>query len=350
MTLEREPSCFDAAALEGNEHEFIVARAPHADDVVAFGSRSFYDGYVDGRRKRLGYVSQLRVTPGRADTYRLLRRGYTLLNEIDSTARRDPHTAPFYLTTIVHDNVRARRLLERGLHGLPVYRPLARFVTLVVPVRRGWLRHPRGPRWTGRIERGATAFARHRSGISACLQHNAARLQFARHWSASELASEATPGLTAEDFCIAVRDGQVVGCLAHWDQRALKQVVIRGYARRLALVRPIYNALAPLRGTPALPPVGSALAQSFISHIAVDGDDPECFLDLFEAVRERAAERHIELLTLGFAHGHPLLRVTKRAFAHRAYESILYAVHWDDGAASVSALDGRAPHLEVATL
>ena len=188
------------------------------------------------------------------------------------------------------------------------------------------------------------------SAAARQLQRAASRFQFARHWSASELVSKSTPGLSAEDFCVAVRDGQVVGCLAHWDQRALKQVVVRGYARRLALARPVYNALAPLRGVPALPPVGSALAQSFVSHIAVDGDDPECFLDLFEAARARAADRQVELLTLGFAHGHPLLRVIQRTYAHRAYESLLYAVHWEDGAASVDALDGRVPHPEVATL
>jgi hypothetical protein len=36
-----------------------------------------------------------------------------------------------YLTSIASDNVVARRLLERGLPGMPTYRPLCEFVTLV---------------------------------------------------------------------------------------------------------------------------------------------------------------------------------------------------------------------------
>jgi hypothetical protein len=35
---------------------------------------------------------------------------------------------------------------------------------------------------------------------------------------------------------------------------------------------------------------------------------------------------------------------------HIEYRSILYLVHWEDGADAVELLDRRVPHVEVATL
>jgi len=340
VTFEREPDARLAAAAAGEPHATIVARRPDGS-LCGMGSRSVVDAFVDGRPCRLGYLSQLRLDRGerrRAGLLRLLAGGYGKLRE-----RRPADEAPFDLTTIVADNLPARRLLSAGLPGLPSYVELEPFVTLVLPVAGppGGRRLPAGTE----LARGT----RERLGeVAACLERNRRRCQFAPRFTAAQLLSPVrSRGLAPGDFHLAVRGGEVIGCLALWDQSSFKQVVVRGYGRRLALLRPALNRLAPLLGRPRLPAPGELLPHAWISHVAIDGDDPEVLAALVAAARRAAAGRFHYLVT-GFAERHPLLpRLRRRA---REYRSILYAVCWDEGRAAVAALDGRVPHLEAALL
>jgi hypothetical protein len=186
--------------------------------------------------------------------------------------------------------------------------------------------------------------------IARCLERNGSRFQFTPAWTAADVAGSArTPGLRVSDFSIVQSDGAVIGCAAVWDQRAFKQVVVRGYAGRLARWRRVINVLAPLTGWPRLPQVGREMRQAYLSHLAVDGDDPIVFEALLSAAVDRAARNGCDYLIAGLSACHPLLAALKK-WRHRAVRSVLYCVHWDDGRAAVEALDRRPPHVEVATL
>src|SRR5262249_51927705 len=153
---------------------------------------------------------------------RLLARGYALL-----AAQRGPGEEPFDLTSILADNAPALRLLGAGVPGLPTYRLLARFVTVVIPA---WRSQRARPGVAGRAAR-AEDFLE----IAACLERNARRFQLARRFSARDLLSpERSPGLRPEDLYVALDGGRVVGTAALWDQAPFKQVVVRGYAPGLA--------------------------------------------------------------------------------------------------------------------
>ncbi|MFL6258063.1 MAG: hypothetical protein ACJ76Y_00005, partial [Thermoanaerobaculia bacterium] len=196
---------------------------------------------------------------------------------------------------------------------------------------------------TGRADRMAE--------VADCLARNRRRYQAAPFFSAAELLSpERSRGLTPEDFRLAVRDGHVVGCLALWDQSGFKQVVVRGYAPRLARWRPWINRLSPVLGTPRLPDPGEQLPHAYISHIAIDNDDPEIFKALVEAAYAEARVRGYAYVVIGLAAGHPWLPWLERRFRPRRYESVLYTVDWGEGAEAIEALDGQLPHVEAALL
>jgi hypothetical protein len=131
-----------------------------------------------------------------------------------------------------------------------------------------------------------------------------------------------------------------------WDPRAFKQTRIHGYAPRVARLRPILNPLLRLRGVPPLPRAGSTLAAAFLSHVAVDGDDPATFLALLDDARAAARARGIEWLATAFVDGHPLLASLLRAARPRTYRTVLYALCWTP--------DARTPegalHAEAAVL
>ncbi len=339
VTLEREPSIFLAARIEGENHQIVVARDESSGQILGMGSRSVRTACVNGHPLRLGYLSQLRTASSLRGRRQLLTSGYALVRQLHEDGQ-----APFYFTTIVADNRPARRLLEAGLEGLPRYRSLEPFVTLILPVTR---KH--GPVGTGlTLQRGDECNLQE---IVDCLQRNARRHQFASYWRAEDLLSrERTRGLRLNDLFLARRDETVVGCIALWDQSECKQTVVRGYSRRLRILRPLLNLSAPWIGRPKLPPLGVALRNAFISHVAIDEDEPEVLLELLTAAYNESVEHRYDYLMLGFAERNPLAAAVKQAFPYREYVSILYVVHWEDGAEAASAVDDRMPHPEVATL
>jgi hypothetical protein len=335
VSLEREPDAALAASVEGHPHHTVIARDQESGRVVGMGSRAVFDCFVNGEPARLGYLSQLRVERRYRGRRRLLERAYRLL-----LSRRAAGEEPFELTTIVADNRPALRLLGAGLPGLPTYRPLERFVTFVIPT---WRARRLGDADAGRPE--------HLPALVACLERNARRHQFARRWSAPDLAPGGRcPGLSPEDFRPVFQAGTLVGCAALWDQSAFKQVVVRGYAPALARGRWLINCGARLVGAPRLPEPGTALPHAYLSHVAVDGDDAAIFERLLGDILAEARRRGHAYVIAGFAERHPFTAVVRRRCHAREYASLLHVVHREEGRSAAERLDGRVPHLEVALL
>jgi hypothetical protein len=339
VTLEREPCIDFANAVEGERTQILVARAAHEPGVVAMGARTLRTSFVNGRPTRVGYLGMLRVLPQYQGHAALLRRGYAALRALHADG-----AAALNVTTIVADNRRARRVLEAGLTGLPTYRHLGDLLTLLLVTRR------RRARTAGGISVSSAA-AGDVDEIARCLARYGERFQFAPCWTAADLLSAVRArGLSLGDFLLARRGSRVVGCVACWDQRAFKQVIVRGYSARLRLARPLWNLLAPLSGAPRLPAVGRALELAHLSHLAVDDDDPRVFEALVDGARRAAARRGLEHLTLGLAERNPLAATAQARFSARLYRSRAYLVHWSDGEAAARAVDARPMHLEAAIL
>ncbi|HSH74603.1 MAG TPA: hypothetical protein VLA09_02775 [Longimicrobiales bacterium] len=342
VTLEREPSFFLASSIEGHGHQTIVARRESGAGLLGAGSRAVITAFVNGEPRSVGYLSQLRIDQDQPSRRRLLAGGYRKLRELHGDGQ-----VAFYLTTIVRDNRPARRFLEAGLAGLPVYRRLDDVVTLVLPTARPSRRARRLA--TGAEVRAATPGRL--PAIVGCLQRNGRRYQFARCWGVADIEdSERTRGLEVEDFLYVSEGGAVRGCVAVWDQRAFKQTVVRSFSPWLRRVRPAFNVVAPLLRQPRLPSPGRTLGTVFASHLAVDDDRTDIVVALLEEARTSARRRGADYLVLGLARRHPLLEPVKRLFDHREYVSVLYQVFWEKDAPGLPEVGELVPHVEVATL
>lgn len=327
LSFPREPDYFTAARLGGERPATIVVRGRAEGEIVAMGSRAVWPVWLDGRPARLGYLAQLRAAPGRRLQRRVLLEGYRLARRL-----RAEDELPFDLTTVVADNRRARRLLERGLPGLPAYTPLAELVTLVLPARSRrarvrWLREGRWSDSAGR--RGASSCG---PGTPEELPALAARLEswgrghrLAPRWELGRLRELAEGRSGRWHPLVARRAGAVVGCAAIWDQRPLRQCVVSGYAGRLRRVRPALNAALALAGRPTLPPPGTALRMAYVSHLAAE--DAGMALRLVGAACRRAAGFGLDYLSTTFTRSHPWLPLLRRRFGGRPYASMLYRVH-----------------------
>jgi hypothetical protein len=352
VSLEREPAAGATAPVEGDVHQMLVARERATGRVAAIASRSVGDAFINGSPARVGCLGQLRVATPFRGSRALLDAGFA-----SCRALHNGGDAYVYLVSVVAENHAARRLLLGTRSPFaPRLEQVGRLRTLIVPRRRwrslpeqGHVGGPRGALRRAHIEirPGARELL---PDIAACLWRNGQRYQFARCWHAADLCSAArTPGLLPEHFVVATCGSRVAGCIACWDQRRFKQVVVRGYSPTMARWRPVMNFAGPWLGVPRLPEVGHRLEFAYLSHFAVDDDSPAVATALIAAARDRLPA-DVEYAVIGLPEDSPLLTPLKRAFRHRAYCSLLYAACWEDGEPIVRALDRRIAAPEVAVL
>jgi hypothetical protein len=339
LSLEREPDYFTDADIPGEVKQTIVAR--DAERVATVGTCTIRHRFVNGKPARVGYLGGLRLDARYEGRFDILRRGYAYFRELQAS---DP--ADFYFTSIATDNLRARSFLERGIRGMPHYEFVGEFVTLIIPTR------------SVRVRTSSDSDPEIRPGFKGqspdrfiqFLNEANAAFQFSLCWTAQELSTLETLGLSESDFCLHFKDGELAGCGALWDQRRFKQAVVRGYTRTLAFARPVLNATSLISGRPLLPAIGAVLSNAFVSHLAARNGDAHCLTSLIANVAATARTRGIELLTLGFAANDFRLESVCRQFRCRKYRSRIYVVRWPDIGGSARELDGRFMNPEAALL
>jgi len=340
LSFEREPCYFDASMIEGPFHQTIVTREVNTGTVIAFGNRSIRPLFINGQVRDIGYMSQLRVRPDYGKGLYLARGlagGFIKYYELHQDGR-----TPFYLMSVIEDNLPARRLLTSGLPDYPNTHEYARMFTYAIyPLRRKRaLPLPDDLR----LIRGSDKYI---DEIINCLNRNNACKQFAPHWTCDSLF---IANLKPSDFFLAVCGDHLVGCLACWDQTMFKQTVVRGYSGSLARWRKLLNIFSALGRWPHLPNPNTPLRHSYASHLAVDDDDPVIFAALLRALYNYNHECKNSYFMIGLSESN-LFRKIVQAYHPLIYISQLYLVAWDDGYDEIAKVDRNLiPAPEIALL
>ena len=339
LSFEREPNYFNASRIEGPFHQTLVARESGTTEIIGVGNRSLRPMFVNGKVQEIGYMSQLRIHPKYGKGLYLARglaQGFKLYHDLHKDGR-----APFYLMSVIEDNLPARRLLTSGLPNYPHAQEYTRMFTYAIyPVRRKRaLSFPRSLR----LIRGSDKYA---NGIVDCLNRNGVCKQFAPYWTCDSLF---TSNLSPSDFFIVLDAESVVGCLACWDQNAFKQTVVRGYSGSLARWRKLLNAFSRFGGWPYLPEPNTLLRHSYASHLAIDNDDPIVFAALLRALYNHNLKRAYSYFMIGLAESNPFRKVVE-VYRPWKYISQIYLVTWEDDDDAVAQVDSRPPALEIALL
>jgi hypothetical protein len=348
LAAEREPDYFADAGLADEEKQTIVAR--EAGRLACVGSCAVRLRFINDQPRRVGYLGGLRLDRHSSGRFDILRRGYQFFQQLQGGKPAD-----FYFTSIAADNERARNFLERGLPGMPAYKFLCQFTTLLLPV-------PSSARAQQKLSRRAqerlvsegvsivSESSEYLAELISCLNEHGRPSQLTAFWTEDTLRSLNKLGLAPADFQLVRNGHQAAASAALWDQRGFKQVTIRGYSRGLSLARPWINLAAQWLGTPQLPPINSALPFALLSPLAVPLEKPQSLLALVELNLALAARRRLKFLALGLAAGDARLETIRSHFRGREYHTRLYQVKWDDSTAEDIVLDGRPILPEVAWL
>lgn len=327
LGFAHEPSFFAGTGLLGASDRVLLAREDGR--LVAAGRCVVQPRWVNGAIRRCGYLGELRLSPTAKGRRDILRHGYAFY-----AANSRDDGADLYVTSVLADNTRARRLFERGWRGLPRYTPVADYTTLILRATSGDVRPPTNIE----ILTGDNIPA---GEIARFLNNQARARNLAVVWPDDSTAVASRHGLRPGDFLIARHQGAVTGCAALWDQRSFRQVVVHGYSPWLQLIRPWVNLAAPFTGWPALPRPGTTLAHAYLSPLAVDPAHATVAPVLVRAVLAAAARRRLDAVSLGADARDPLWQALGRLRGRRL-ASVIYTVQWPD---TPSAAPNLAPGL-----
>ena len=316
LTFEREPHYFRGADVAFAQDQSIVAWSEGR--LVCMGRCSRRTCWVDGRAARVAYLAELRLDAAARGQFALVRDGYRYFHDL-----RPDGDAELCFTSIGSDNERARRLLERGARGMPIYSYLSDLVTLLIAVPRS----PRKPNF--HIEPATTDRIPEMLGL---LNGQGRGHQLAAVWTEESLRDLERHGLPLSRFFLIMDGDGLLACGALWDQRCFRQTVIRGYGPLLSMARPWVNLAGRVLNTTRLPLPGRPLAHAFLSPLAFAPDATMLMSDFVEALFPVAAALGLEFLTLGLPATDVRLTGLQRRFSSRPWRSRLYRVDWPEQA------------------
>jgi hypothetical protein len=335
VTYEREPDFFLGCGVTGHSYQVAVARHEPTGELAGVVCRTKRRVWIDGQEVEVGYLSGGRVD-GRFRGRWLVSRGLRFLGDLDAT-----DTVPVYLATITGENREAHALLvEKPRPGVPRFEEVGRLYSAVIPIRARLLNRDQ----TNSVR---SAVPEDLPRIVSFLNEYGRKRQYSQVYSEEVFRGSATLGFRVEDFVVFERGGELSGVMGLWDQSAYKQTVVRGYSRELRWTRPLYDAAARLTRRHTLPAPGEPLRSAYAAFLCVADDDRFVFRALLRRIYELAAKRGHAFLVAGLTVNNSLLAEVRR-YAHVPYHSTLYTVSWRGGL--YATLDGRIPHVEVATL
>ena len=334
LSFEREPSYFDGVDLMGKSCTVMACDENQLNSTVGMYFCEYLPVHVNGASDNVGYLGGLRVNQQHRHKVRILKSGFSSIPHLVPVQG----AAPFWFTSVASENTPARRLLEAGLKGMPIYRPLGEMETLAFNTRQGKLQ--------GLLQQ---ALPEDIPAMVDFFNRQAARYQFSPVLSKEWLTDlSGDKGLTLGDFWLAKTGADIRGCLAIWDQRAFKQTVSRGYRFPLNAFRGAYNLYAGPTGRVKLPAVGKKLEQVFLSFVAFDKLEGTLPLQIIKEGLARAREKGADIGILGLSAENPLTAILKRTLRPSIYRTCIETVHFSADLEPM--LNGSPPQPEVAVL
>ena len=316
----REPSFFPAADMQGPFVQVLVARC--GERLVGLATRAVRPAYVDGERRELGYLGDLRLHPDFRGTTALAR-GYRYLRELHADGRTD-----LYATVIVADNRSVLTTIAANRAGLPRYTDLGRVLTPVMYLRR------KKPAPDVDVVRGS------RELLPAIVEKlNENRLQLAPVYREEDFLGGRFPSFRIEDFYLLRRGGGLAGVLGVWDQSSFRQTVVTAYHGWLGRLRFLVNLLR----RPRLPDPGTRLRFFYLAFVATD--DVAAYRSLVRFVYNAHTTSGYTHFTTGLHEDDPRCRVFDE-YGATPFAGRLFTVTFD----GPPRLDGRVPWVEAALL
>lgn len=334
LAFEREPSFFSADNLMGESYSVIAHKANNASDIIGMYSCTHLPVHINTQVEYLGYLAGLRIDRKYRRKIRYVKNGYQSIQSLVPVKG----TLPIWFSSIASENQQARNLLEAGLKGLPEYSFIGEMKSLAISVKQ-----------SKNTQILSVVSADDIDELITFYNEQVKSYQFSAVLNKQWLNSlQASQGLSLQDFFIVREHGQIIACLAIWDQRKFKQTVVRGYRFPLDRLTGLYNLYAAITKRASLPGVGEKLEQVYLSFVAVDENYQHLFLDVLQDALYKVKQKNSIIAVIGLSSENPLTEIIEQHFHVHSYKTCIEKVTWQDHAEFV--LNSRRVQPEIAIL
>jgi hypothetical protein len=335
MCFQRAPDFFVGAKVIGDEFVLTVADDDERPDVLAgLTVMSSRELFISGQKRRVVYSGDTRVDPyyrrrGIASNLMVEQQKHRSKQDLLQGIVLKENTAALDAAAKTPDGVLFNYWISHGIETSFI------FVRKITP------RIPAGVQI--RVATAADAPA-----MQAFFDLEAPRRNgYPVYDFAKLLAGDPYyAGLSIGDYALALRDGQIIGMLAGWNQKAYKQTRIMGFKPIVKLLRPFYNLYVGLMGGFKLPAIGGTLNYLSLYNVLVAKDDGPVLQGLIDWVMAHQGQKYDALAT-AFTKGDPLEEVPRGYKRQKLFSSHFWLSYGDDPRPGI---DNRPLYVELGRL
>lgn len=335
MCFQRAPDFFVGAKVIGDEFVLTVADDDERPDVLAgLTVISGRELYISGKKRRVYYSGDTRVDPyyrrrGIASNLFIEQKKHRSNDDLLQGIVLKENTAPLDAAKNTADGVLFDYWISHSIETSFIF---TRKITPRIP--------------SGVQMRAATAADV--PAMQAFFDREAPRRNGYPVYDFEKLLAGDPyyAGLSIGDYVLATRNGQIIGMVAGWNQKAYKQTRIVGFKPIIKLLRPVYNLYVGLTGGFKLPPIGGVLNYLTLANILVANDDAAVLQGLIDYVMATQGQKYDALAT-AFTQGDPLENVPRGYKRQKLYSSHFWLSY---GADPRPGIDNRPLYVELGRL
>ena len=337
IRFDRGPNFFALTAAQGGYSETWIALKSGV--VGALGSLSIRDLCSANQFEPIAYLSDLRVSFSR----HLAGRWHAVLR-----SRLQRLGVKHAYCSVLRDNPFAHRLESPGKYGdAKSFTHLCGYANVTLLAQKWRYRKPA-------LDAGISVRHAQADDVPRLIKfiHDQTKSQLLapnfdeREWTRR---LRTWPGLTINSFLLATRtNGEIVGCVALYDVRALRATVLGAMSFRLSAIRTGFNIFSPLIKRPRIPSAGhGALPEVHLSHVVINERCPEVFGALLHLAYTHAMSlREYAMVTICLFDGDPLW-VTIKPYWHVHVALDLYSLCLDETGTPLQLSSGEVPGFEM---
>jgi len=275
LGVERDPDFFALYKMQQCEQNiFSFDIDGHMEGCCTILVR---DGYIDGEKKRIGYMGDMRLTKAMAGRGIVNRHYGHIFNQFVKDSGVD-----MFLTSVIRSNKAAvAALVDRSpkYPHKPFYAPLRKFT--IQNLQFTTRKKPRKTRFTVRPATTADIPL-----IATFIHEDQKKRQFGYVFTEDLLKFRLDnwPGFQIENFYLAFDGSKLVGVTATWDAEQVKRFRILGYYKSMKWIKRGFNVASQFMGFEPLPQVGGTFRYFYLTHFSIPSQDPEVMTALIDRV------------------------------------------------------------------
>lgn len=309
--------------LEGDKLIIPVVRDKENGSICGMGCCIIRKAFINGQVKKVGYLSAMKISSKYKGLLYMMKDMYGFIYE------NTKDLVDIYYTTILEDNKKAQKLLEKKRKNMPIYHYEGDYRVYLFA------------KGAFKLRRQSTSLKGYKFDASSKAEIEEFYKEHLKKYNFSPIDTK-LHGLKAKDF-FTLKDetGNIVAACGLWDQRDYKQYIVTSYG---GIYKYLSRLPTSLLGYPSFPKENSPANYASISLFFVKDNDKEIGAYFLKEVL-KASEKY-DFLMVGLFENHPFNSMIDK-IRHIKYDSRLYMVSWQGKAIE---LDEKPLNVEVGLL